>query len=64
VQGLWRTTPRYSILSTEGPEHEKWFTVEVQVGSRVLGQGQGRNKKEAEQEAARAALERLWEEMR
>jgi hypothetical protein len=47
----------YRIRSEMGPDHSKQFHVEVMVGRRVLGTGNGPNKKEAEQAAARAALE-------
>jgi len=49
-------TPSYRIVSQEGPSHNREFTVEVLLGDRVIGRGQGRNKQSAEQEAARAAL--------
>lgn len=51
--------PRYTVIGEEGPEHERIFTVQVSVGETVLGAGKGRNKKSAEQEAARIALERI-----
>ena len=57
VQSTFRTHPVYRIRSEVGPDHSKQFMVEVMVGRRVLGQGRGRNKKEAEQAAARSALE-------
>lgn len=47
----------YRVINEEGPEHEKTFTVELTHGGRFLGQGTGRNKKEAEQAAARFAIE-------
>jgi ribonuclease-3 len=54
-------TPSYRLVSQEGPSHNRVFTVEVMVGDRVAGTGNGRNKQTAEQEAARAALiERGW----
>ena len=49
-------TPSYRLVSQEGPSHNREFTVEVMLGDRVAGQGQGRNKQTAEQEAARSAL--------
>ena len=58
VQSTWRTHPVYRIRSEMGPDHSKHFLVEVLVGKRSLGEGRGRNKKEAEQAAARTALER------
>jgi ribonuclease III len=59
VQSTFRTHPVYRIRSEMGPDHSKQFMVEVMVGKRTLGEGKGRNKKEAEQAAARDALERV-----
>jgi ribonuclease III len=42
-----------------GPDHQKVFEVEVQVGGRTQGAGQGHSKKEAEQLAAQQALKQL-----
>ncbi|GCE49110.1 ribonuclease-3 [Thermosporothrix hazakensis] len=49
-------TPSYRLVSQEGPSHNREFTVEVLLGERVAGRGQGRNKQTAEQEAAHSAL--------
>jgi len=57
VQSTFRTHPVYRIRSQMGPDHSKLFLVEVMVGRRMLGEGRGPNKKEAEQAAARDALE-------
>ncbi|CUS83365.1 ribonuclease-3 [Candidatus Kryptobacter tengchongensis] len=46
----------YRVVKVEGPEHERIFTVEVLLGDRVVGVGQGKNKKEAEKFAAYNAL--------
>jgi len=51
-------TIEYYVIKEEGPEHNKIFTVELAHGGRVMAQGSGRNKKEAEQEAARHAIEK------
>jgi ribonuclease-3 len=59
AQTRWHQIPDYKLISSEGPDHAKLFTVEVCVGEQVLGQGQGRNKKQAELNAARQALETL-----
>ncbi len=59
VQSTFRTHPVYRIRSAMGPDHSKQFMVEVMVGRKVLGEGRGRNKKEAEQAAARDALEQV-----
>jgi ribonuclease-3 len=59
VQSTFRTHPVYRIRSAMGPDHSKQFMVEVLVGRRVLGEGRGQNKKDAEQAAARDALDRV-----
>lgn len=51
--------PTYHTVSAQGAAHERWFTVEVRQGDRVLGRGEGPSKRGAEAEAARAALEGL-----
>lgn len=51
--------PEYCTTAESGPDHCKQFFVEVRCGSRVLAAGTGRNRKLAEQEAARHALEIL-----
>jgi ribonuclease-3 len=50
--------PQYSV-DDEGPDHAKKFRASVTVGGSRLGSGEGRSKKQAEQAAARAALETL-----
>ena len=49
----------YRTKKEEGPDHEKLFTVEVLLERRVLGEGTGHSKKQAQQEAAKAALVEL-----
>ena len=49
----------YKIVNEEGPAHNKTFTVEVVIDNIVYGQGVGSSKKEAEQEAAKVALDKL-----
>lgn len=61
VQSTFHTHPVYRIRSQMGPDHSKLFLVEVMVGRRVLGEGRGPNKKEAEQGAARDAIEHVAE---
>ena len=55
-------TLTYGLLDEQGPDHAKVFTMEVCVDGRRLGEGTGRSKKEAEQAAAKAALELLSRE--
>ena len=47
----------YVLVGESGPDHCKLFSVEVHLNSNVIGRGGGRSKKEAEQQAAREALE-------
>ena len=47
----------YRLAGSTGPDHDKHFKVEVCLNSNVIGRGGGRSKKEAEQQAAREALE-------
>jgi ribonuclease-3 len=51
--------PVYQITDEEGPHHDKTFTAEVIIGDKVLGEGKGKSKKEAEQNAASIALKNL-----
>jgi ribonuclease III len=52
-----RQTPVYELVEESGPDHHKTFVVAVLVGDQELARGRGRSKKQAEQEAAKAALE-------
>ncbi|EOS56583.1 MULTISPECIES: ribonuclease III [Paenibacillus] len=52
-------TLEYRIIEERGPAHEREFVAEVRMDGRPLGQGTGRSKKEAEQQAAAVALELL-----
>lgn len=49
-------TPVYKVLSEEGPDHDKTFTIGVFIGDKLKGQGQGPSKQIGQQKAARAAL--------
>jgi ribonuclease-3 len=51
----------YVVTDEEGPPHDRIFTVEATVAGVAVGQGEGRSKKDAEQEAARVALEAMGE---
>lgn len=63
LQELVQRTPGQSIVyrlaAEEGPDHARVFVMEVSVDGRPAGRGKGRTKKEAEQMAARAALQKL-----
>jgi ribonuclease III len=57
-QSRFRKSPAYKVVNEAGPDHEKEFEVMVSVGS-LSRYGKGRNKKEAEQAAARFLLDHL-----
>ena len=51
--------PQYRLISEEGPPHARHYIVEALVGGRALGRGEGRNRRDAETEAASEALGQL-----
>jgi ribonuclease-3 len=55
-------TPQYKVLEEIGPDHDKVFTLGVYVGSKLMGKGTGHSKQIAQQNAARAALEKYAEQ--
>lgn len=59
IQSLYKETPNYRVIGEEGPMHDRRFVAEVLVKGRSLGVGYGFSKKEAEQNAAREALNKL-----
>lgn len=62
LQSISATSPRYRILSQEGPDHSKTFVASVEWENQKLGTGEGNTKKAAEACAATDALSsRLWE---
>lgn len=58
-QMLFRAAPVYRVISETGPDHEKFFVTEITIGGKVLGKGEGRSKKQSEQDAAKKALHAL-----
>ncbi|MFI5322066.1 MAG: ribonuclease III [Thermodesulfobacteriota bacterium] len=57
AQRQYKKVPKYKVVLEEGPPHDKCFHVEVKLGRKCIGKGVGRNKKQAEQEAAKEGLE-------
>ena len=51
--------PEYRTISETGPDHQKQFEIEVWIKGQLSGRGTGKSKKEAEQRAAREALEKF-----
>lgn len=54
-------TPVYKVLCEEGPDHDKVFTLGVFVGEKMMGRGTGPSKQVAQQQAARAAIDKYQE---
>lgn len=59
-QEILKETPRYELLSSNGPDHNKNFIMKVLIKEYEFGRGQGKSKQEAEQEAAKEAISN-WE---
>lgn len=57
-QEVLSVTPLYETIQEEGPDHNKYFTVAVKIKDETIATGKGKSKQEAEQEAARNALEK------
>ncbi len=56
VQSKGLPAPRYAVVSESGPDHSKSFSVQVKIDGKPWGEGSGKNKSEAEQNAAIKAL--------
>lgn len=59
VQARWKVTPSYHLKGSTGPDHAKCFEVEVKMQDRSLAVATGSSKKEAEQNAAKAAIDTI-----
>ena len=59
AQSRLRASPRYRVIAEHGPDHSKVFEVELELKGEVIGRGAGRSKKDAEQAAAKLALEAM-----
>ena len=57
VQASSKDKIQYVVVKEEGPDHDKTFMVEVRINTNVVGVGTGKTKREAEQVAAKEALE-------
>jgi ribonuclease-3 len=61
LQARGSPPPDYRVVTEQGPDHDKLFVVQIQVGDEPVAEGRGRSKKEAETAAAQSALEELEE---
>jgi len=59
AQEKYRITPTYEVLSEEGLDHDKTFKIGLFLGNEQMGEGAGSSKQEAQQNAAREALEKI-----
>lgn len=59
LQGQGQAPPDYDVVAEEGPSHRRRFRVSCRIDGRVVAEGEGHSKKEAQQQAALHALERL-----
>jgi len=59
VQAKGLAAPKYKVIEESGPDHDRQFTVEVQVREKTMGQGRGKSKSLAEQDAAKEALDKI-----
>ncbi len=59
VQARWKVTPSYHLIGSNGPDHAKTFEVEVRMNGKAMAAASGSSKKEAEQNAARTAIQSL-----
>ena len=62
VQKNHEETLEYRLREERGPDHDKSFVIELLINSNVIATGEGKSKKQAEQAAARAALELMGEQ--
>jgi len=59
TQAVFKTAPHYTLMSEYGPDHDKSFEITITINGKVWGKGIGKSKKEAAQNAAQVALEKL-----
>ncbi len=59
LQEVHKESPIYKTIKEEGPDHSKSYTIGVYIGEKLLAEGSGKSKQDAEKEAARAALKSL-----
>jgi ribonuclease III len=59
VQAKYKVTPTYRITKEQGPDHDKSFTVVLEVGNKLMAEGSGLSKQKAEEEAAQKAIDIL-----
>ena len=59
MQARFKSAPRYEVIQSSGPDHDKTFEVQLIINGNVMATASGKSKKEAEQNAAKIAMETL-----
>lgn len=59
VQNIYKISPQYRLVKEDGPDHDKTFEVHLYVSGKKIGEGTGKSKKQAEQNAAEDSLGHL-----
>jgi len=63
AQEIYSETPRYELVSAEGPDHDKYFVMAIYFGDKEIAQGSGNSKQKAQQAAAHTAIQlEGWED--
>jgi ribonuclease-3 len=57
VQARFKCAPRYEVVQSSGPDHDKTFQIQLVINGEIVSMAAGKSKKEAEQSAAKQALE-------
>ncbi len=59
AQSRYKSTPMYNLISESGPDHDKQFVMQVGIGQELYGQGSGKSKQAAQEDAAKNTLEMI-----
>lgn len=59
AQSRYKATPQYKLISESGPDHDKVFIMQVVVADKTFGEGQGKSKQTAQEDAAKNTLEMI-----
>ena len=59
AQSRYKSTPQYNLLSESGPDHDKDFVMQVAIADKLYGEGHGKSKQTAQEDAAKQTLEMI-----
>lgn len=57
AQEYYSETPRYEVISSSGPDHDKHFVIAIYFGDKKIAEGEGNSKQKAQQDAAKKAID-------